>query len=892
MMRFLLCMLRYLFFPVRMGQSAVLASPKIMSQDSRCRGMEGLDDDAVQCAQTGKLLGRLVRDHFAPTYDAFVAMVVNPPHPLLNVVVHVAYTRSPLRLRGGDSLLAELQRTPRRRHMDHLLRDAWAAYRTLRHHAAPLAAHPVVTPEDVPLEMTRAVSNFLAPSGIHPQHRDWRRDARQARADERMRELWADMDGRGCVMWFDNFWKRLLTSNPAHPLRTYNCTVMAVMRVRSLRLPDYPGYPTVEQLLQRLPAVAAALADAAAHRVAALVADVAAVPLRPHEFRVPLDVPRPAARSPVWRPFSVSDDVVSAQVGLLRVLRFLRDVVGARVHPPLPLLVDTNLWYRQLKLVYGREAQRWDGAAALATVPPLYGVWHPYKQVLQVLYRRLLPLFLYVQKGTLAAGVEWSEKPKLRALEQWIGALLMVPADRRVRVCAHRDHLRRRRAILEAEVARWDGRVAEAERQLEASAARAARQLQRSFQGRGDLQAGLQTGSEATRNQQAREEALRRRAAAAEALRLCRLDAAVAEALCDLLVVWAPACFALGWRVRQCHWEHREAGTGHHAREVLTMALLMLLHLEAPAPGVRNRGRSEYVRTLSCALLLWEGWFDRLPACCFSEEINEASLSRLGSAMRQHPDATTTPAVMDLFLLVRPGRKGFRKIAPGGVDAGWYRLCLEHLDHLLDVCSLRNPPGPQRRLLSDVVTYVARRPEAAARDQGVLDRDEDEGPAEEQATEPRWPADWTPPPPLTDVAAGPKSLGDMEEVLRYALRTLLRDDPNPRDAVVAEMDALCPRRDPDDVAAIQRVWDVTTGYRPPKPGPRPKPKAIGRLRNRGDAVNQMYGGRCFLKCHVNYERLNIGVINFFSLSVRNCPRLVGEIVKEACPLIWILNDDV
>lgn len=60
--------------------------------------------------------------------------------------------------------------------------------------------------------------------------------------------------------------------------------------------------------------------------------------------------------------------------------------------------------------------------------------------------------------------------------------------------------------------------------------------------------------------------------------------------------------------------------------------------LEATAPGQRTRGRSEYVRTLRCALLLWEPWHDALPACCFSEEINEASLSRLGTAMQQHPN--------------------------------------------------------------------------------------------------------------------------------------------------------------------------------------------------------------------------------------------------------------
>ena len=73
----------------------------------------------------------------------------------------------------------------------------------------------------------------------------------------------------------------------------------------------------------------------------------------------------------------LSEDEVASQVGLLRVLRFLRDRVLPHVRGPLPLLVDENLWYRHVKLVYGREAQRWDAAAALEGLPPLYGVWHP-----------------------------------------------------------------------------------------------------------------------------------------------------------------------------------------------------------------------------------------------------------------------------------------------------------------------------------------------------------------------------------------------------------------------------------------------------------------------------------------------------------------------------------
>ena len=337
-------------------------------------------------------------------------------------------------------------------------------------------------------------------------------------------------------------------------------------------------------------------------------------------------------------------------------------------------------------------------------------------------------------------------------------------------------------------------------------------------------------------HRQVLQQAGQRRQAAAEALRLCRLDVAVTEALCDVLLVWAPACFALGWRVRQCHWEHQAPGTGHRAREVLQMALLMLLHLEAPgrpSGGTPGRGdprrsfaRSEYVRTIAGALLQWEPWHDALPACCYSEEINEASLSRLGSAMRQHPEATSTAAVMDLYLLVRQGHAGYRKIEPGGVDEQWRRLCLDHLDALL---ARTDPatPAPQRRLVSDMDTYATQR--RAAQTAETVDRGEEEGPPVERSTQPHWPDGWTGPPCLTDLSTGPKAVGDLEEVLQGTLRLLLRDTAAGfRPEVEEQMDALCERRSHADVEAFQRAWDLAGDRRPPRPPrPSPKPKSSG-----------------------------------------------------------------
>ena len=92
---------------------------------------------------------------------------------------------------------------------------------------------------------------------------------------------------------------------------------------------------------------------------------------------------------------------------------------------------------RNPKLVYGRSAQRWDAAATLERLPPLYAVWHPYKQVVHGVYRRFLPLFVYVQQGTLHPdGQTQSALADLQTLEKWLGGFLLVPLEDRLRTCA------------------------------------------------------------------------------------------------------------------------------------------------------------------------------------------------------------------------------------------------------------------------------------------------------------------------------------------------------------------------------------------------------------------------------------------------------------------------
>ena len=229
---------------------------------------------------------------------------------------------------------------------------------------------------------TRSLIRYFRPQGLRPEAETYSAKVRADLGRQRLRDLWDAVAGRSVVVWVDNYARQRYRPTPQSPNVSLNVTVMAVMRVPSPALEPFEGYPSLEQLYQRHITLAEELVAYCTYRYPVVLAAVIAQPLRQSDFRVPLDVPRAGARSAVWRPFNLSDHRVGSQTGLLEVLHFLRTPVSEHVRPhPLPVLADENVWYRTTKLLYGREAQGWDVATALERLPPLYGVWHTYKQV-------------------------------------------------------------------------------------------------------------------------------------------------------------------------------------------------------------------------------------------------------------------------------------------------------------------------------------------------------------------------------------------------------------------------------------------------------------------------------------------------------------------------------
>jgi hypothetical protein len=141
--------------------------------------------------------------------------------------------------------------------------------------------------------------------------------------------------------------------------------------------------------------------------------------------RVPLDLQRPARKSLQWRALTLSEYRVSANAELLHVLG---DVRALQAHSGLdmPLLVDEKVHYAISRLLYSQPFGELDGAAWLRRVPMLYGVWHPYKQTLSLVYRAFFPVFALLEfTGCPALGSPIRMQRKVLYMEKVCAALLL-----------------------------------------------------------------------------------------------------------------------------------------------------------------------------------------------------------------------------------------------------------------------------------------------------------------------------------------------------------------------------------------------------------------------------------------------------------------------------------
>ena len=203
------------------------------------------------------------------------------------------------------------------------------------------------------------------------------------------RATWALVLASCCLLRIDNSYWAQYKAHPDESDRSQDYTAMAVLQLK--QRPTYREEdPAIEDLAARITTAALPLQQRE-RRISQTLRAMGYADgcvLYARNVRAQLDVGRDTTlvQAPVWRPFALSKEKVTGGVGLLNLLQFANDT-AQQTNRVLPLLVDENIHFRILKLLYGAKHQRCMMRAYLRHIPVVYSVWHAYKFVVTHTFR-------------------------------------------------------------------------------------------------------------------------------------------------------------------------------------------------------------------------------------------------------------------------------------------------------------------------------------------------------------------------------------------------------------------------------------------------------------------------------------------------------------------------
>ena len=85
--------------------------------------------------------------------------------------------------------------------------------------------------------------------------------------------------------------------------------------------------------------------------------------------------------------------------------------------------MDENIFYRLAKFIYSRTYNPFKLSEHYATLPMLYGCWHPYKYVCTMIHRKFFPILGYLGQQVPAVDEEIMCHPKLLHIQKQFCAL-------------------------------------------------------------------------------------------------------------------------------------------------------------------------------------------------------------------------------------------------------------------------------------------------------------------------------------------------------------------------------------------------------------------------------------------------------------------------------------
>ena len=236
------------------------------------------------------------------------------------------------------------------------------------------------------------------------------------------RKLWRSIVRRDIVVWVDNWWHAQFRANPVKPNVYLDVSAIAVLHTTPL--PHFLGHPSLRDLVDRVDTVAMAVVQR--HKeMLKVCTDMCNAPISRRTIRAPLDIAREAGRHQLfWKPFGIYESRTGQHQELLDLLDMLHSTQW-HCQNPMALLVDCYIHYRVLKFLYSRATIDWNFPDGLRGMSLIYGVWHPYKHVCNMIWRKFFPLFSYITAPVFGAGARIYNHPKLLVIEKTIAAILL-----------------------------------------------------------------------------------------------------------------------------------------------------------------------------------------------------------------------------------------------------------------------------------------------------------------------------------------------------------------------------------------------------------------------------------------------------------------------------------
>lgn len=451
-------------------------------------------------------------------------------------------------------------------------KEVYLLWRSHRQMAAPRK----IVKSDLRVLVTRQTRRLLARAGL-VRHTEI---PLQKVAASYFTDLWSSMANDTFVMWMDNWYRQRFLTCPVLKQASLDVSVLAVLKCNAVGVP-WTGHPTTNDVVNRIDVLVNELCVSQHNLRSGLLPFQRLQILDPRSIRAPLDLARPARRCLQWRPFMMCESRTGTKIELLDLLTMLNQVQQHSSNT-MPLLIDSNIYYQLMKLAHCKYLERYDFGHWIQNIPLIYGVWHAYKSVCLLFFRRFLPILAFVMNSEVNAETPIYSYPKLITIEKIIAGLwvhsyeLKVFLADKIKVYKHRTRPHTEKTSL-----------------------------------------GLTT----------------------------------LEALHIMLHEYIPAIFTIGNAVRNCHWAGGAPKTSSEAERALKRSLVLLLQMCAG-----HEHHTDYIRTISVALLHWTKWHSETPGQMHSEEICEAMLARLSSVCRTHPNHHTLEKTQQLFQSLEPTR--------------------------------------------------------------------------------------------------------------------------------------------------------------------------------------------------------------------------------------------